>query len=229
MPSTRRPGAPADLEELRPQLFIIHNPAAAPILRGEGDREGDRFQLTSWRRDGLLARLRVRGFTVHTLENQIAALPGLPYAVRLGPPVVRALAAGERISYFALDAPGWRPAPPAPGAPGSVRQREGGVIRRRKGRGPGAYYLVVPGTLRPLPEDEALRRGYAAADGAFVMVGIAENGELLMPDLPLPPEHRVLLGRIATRTPDGWRIPREHAELVDDLLARLGLQMRTRS
>jgi hypothetical protein len=45
MPSRRRPGATCDLEEVRPDLFVVYNPAAGPALRGEGERNGDRFQL----------------------------------------------------------------------------------------------------------------------------------------------------------------------------------------
>lgn len=87
--SRRRPGAPADLEEVRPDLFVVHNPAAGPVLRGEGLREGDRFRLTSWRREGLVARLRDRGFVVLTLTDQIAALPPLPVAPSPGEPFTR--------------------------------------------------------------------------------------------------------------------------------------------
>lgn len=229
MGSKRRPGAPADLEELRPNLFVVHNPAAGPTLRGEGEREGDRFQLTGWRRDGLIARLRTKSFLVLTLADQIAALPALPPADPLGPTIARALALGERISFFGLAEgapPGWLPAPLAE-SPGAVSLREGWVVRRRKGRGPGSYYRVARGTLRPLREDEAVRYGYAlvALDGPVpVMPTPSEDGALL-PDLLLPAEHRVLLGRIAERDTEGWRYATRDAPLVAALLARLGLDL----
>ncbi len=228
MPSRRRPGAPADLEEVRPDHFVVHNPAAAPILRGEGTREGDRFQLTSWRRDGLIARLRARGFVVLTLADQIAALPALPAAPAAGTPLVRALAPGERISYFAAEPPGWQPAPTV--APGSVQLHEGWIIRRRRGRGPASYSRVSSGSLAPLDEAAALRLGYAGlADqgGAPIVATPATDQGWLLPDLPLPPEHRRLLGRLATRTAAGWHIPAGATPLAGALLARLGLRLRT--
>lgn len=224
MPSRRRPGAPADLEELRPNRFVVHNPLAGVVLRGEGERDGDRFTLTTWRREGLLARLRARQFKVLTLADQIAALPGLPAAAPLGPPQLRPLARGERVSLF-VGPTGWQPAPPAPDAPATVLLRPGQVIRRRKGRGPADYFLVAPGTLRPLAEDEALRHGYArvAHEGpAVVALALDEAGSLL-PDLPLPAAHRALLGRLAERTPAGWRVPPDAVAHVEALLTRLGL------
>lgn len=228
MPSKRKPGAPADLEEVRPGLFFVHNPAAGPTLRGEGDREGDRFRLTSWRREGLVARLRARSFTVLTLADQIAAVPDLPPATPPGPPVVRPLAAGERVSYFAPPGDGhplgWRPAPEAGGA---VTLREGWVIRRRKGRGPGSHYLVAPGALRPLDADEALRRGLAQvalAGPAPIMARPAEGG-WLMPEPPLPSAHRALLPRIADRAAVGWLVTPEALPLARALLARAGLAL----
>lgn len=226
MPSRRRPGAPADLEELRPDHFVIHNPAAAPVLRSEGIREGDRFQLTSWRRDGLIARLRARGFVVLTLADQIAALPALPAMPAAGAPLVRALAPGERISSFAADPPGWQPAPSV--APGSVQLHEGWIIRRRRGRGPASYYRVSGRSLAPLDEAAALRLGYALIaeqGGATVAATPADQGWLL-PDLPLPPEHRRLLGRLATHTRAGWHVSTSAKPLVSALLARLGLGLR---
>jgi len=226
MPSRRRPGAPCDIEELRPGLFIVHNPAAGPVLSGEGEREGDRFRLTSWRRDGLVARLRSRGFDVLTLADQIDALPPLATAVPPGDPVRHQPAAGDRISHFAGRPLGWAPAPSAPAPPGAVELRVGWVIRRRRGRGPADYFRVAgPGRLVGLDPDEALLAGYAqAALDAPDPVALAPAPDgLLLPDLPLPAPHRALLGRFADRAPDGWRIAAEARPLLADLLARLGL------
>jgi hypothetical protein len=223
MASKRRPGAPADLEELRPQLFLVHNPAMGPTLRGEGEREGDRFRLTSWRRDGLMARLRARGFAILTLADQVAALPALPQPPSLGPALSRALAGGERLSVFAANPLGWHPAPADPAAPGAVLLHEGQVIRRRKGRGPGSFYQVAPGTLRPLDEDAALRLGYASLDAPVPLEAQQVQGKLLLPDLPLPRAHRTLLGRFAEPSAEGWRFAPEELPLVEALLGRLGL------
>lgn len=228
MSSRRRPGAPCDIEELRPGLFIVHNPAAGPALRGEGERDGDRFRLTGWRREGLVARLRSRGFEVLTLADQIDALPALATAVPPGGFVSRPLAGGERVSYFSGRPLGWAPAPAAPDDAGSVELRVGWVIRRRKGRGPADYYRVAgPGALAPLDEDEALLAGYAQAalEAPAPLAVEPVPGGLLAPDLPLPTPHRNLLGRFAERAPEGWRVAPEALPLLADLLARLGLML----
>ncbi len=225
--SKRRPAAPSDLEELHPGFFLVHNPAASPILRGEGEREGDRFRLTSWRREGLIARLRSRGFIVLTLTDQIVALPALPLAVEPGVSLERKLAAGERISYFgglAVDLPGWLPA--LPGAqPGSVILREGWVLRRRRGRGPGSYARLHHGTLHSLSLDEALLHGYAQLSraGPWPVALRESEGGKQMPELLLPTAYRTLLGRFAQATPGAWLLSDEGLALVAALLKRLGL------
>lgn len=224
--SKRRPGAPADLEEVRPDLFVVHNPAAGPVLRGEGLREGDRFRLTTWRRDGLIGRLRDRGFTVLTLADQIAALPPLPVAAPPGEPFTRELAPGERISYFAADPPGWHAAPQL--APNQVSLREGWIIRRRRGRGAADYYYAERGTLTPLDETTALRLGYAliARQGGATLIAERAGEAWRLPDAPLPLEYRRLFGRLATHTRDGWLAPATVLPLAAALLARLGLHIR---
>ncbi len=229
MAAKRRPGAPADLEEVRPSRFIIHNPAASSTLRGEGERDGDRFLLTSWRREGLLARLRAKSFVVLTLADQIAALPALPPTAPPGPPIVRPLAANERVSYFAARPLGWQPAPPAPDNPQAVSLCEGWAIRRRKGRGPGAYYRLLRGTLQPLAEADALRHGLAqvALTGAQPIIVTPTEGGYMLPDLPLPPEHRTLLGRFSERQPNGTFLAPADLPLAAALLARLGLSLQT--
>jgi hypothetical protein len=229
VPSRRRPGAPADLEEVRPGRFIVHTPLVGGTLRGEGEREGDRFTLTTWRREGLIARLRAKQFAVLTLADQVAALPPLPPPAPLGAPVARQPAAGERVSVFAGDPPGWRPAPEDAATPGALALREGQVIRRRKGRGPGSFALVAAGTLRPLSEDDAVRQGYAQLrllGPATLEAARDADGRLTLPDLPLPPEHRQLLGRLADRSERGWLVADGADELAAALLARLGLELR---
>ncbi|MBX0327095.1 hypothetical protein K2Z83_05280 [Oscillochloris sp. ZM17-4] len=225
MSSRRRPGAPCDFEEMRPGLFIIHNPALGPTLRGEGDREGDRFTLTSQRGEGLVARLRARSFSVLTLADQAAGLPGLPTPAPPGEPRVRQLAAGERVSYFAAEPLGWAPAPEA--GPGAVSLREGWPLRRRRSRGSFSYHQLVGGALAPLDEDLALRIGYAqiALAGPLSIPATPVAGGHLLPDIPLPAAHRRLLGRAAARTPQGWLVPPEGLHTAAAILARLGIDM----
>ncbi len=227
MRAKRRPGAPADLEEVRPATFIVHNSATGPTLRGEGERDGDRFLLTTWRRAGLVARLRAKGFLVLTLADQIAALPALPPALFPGPLVDRPLVGGERISYFAAQPLGWQPVPLRLDQPQIAQLREGWVIRRRKGRGPGAYAHLWHGTLQPLSEDAALYHGFAQAalvGTAPITVQRTEEAYLL-PDLPLPDAHRVVLGRFSDRRFTAPRIAPADMPLVAALLARLGLTL----
>lgn len=223
MPSKRRPGAACDLEEVRPGLFIVHNPALGPLLRGEGEREGDRFRLTTWRGDGLVARLRARAFAVVTLADQIADLPAPPAVDPPGATLYRALAADERLSTFAADPLGWAPVPLAAEAPPRAVLRQGWVLRRRRGRGAADYYRLVGANLVPLPEDAAILQGYAQAAHAgplSVVLAPAPGGRLL-PDIPLPTTYRLPLGRFATKGRDGWLVPDESLGLVRELLARL--------
>jgi hypothetical protein len=225
MSSRRRPGAPCDFEELRPGLFIIHNPVLGPVLRGEGTREGDRFVLTSARGEGLIARLRARSFVAITLLDQASALPGLPTVEPPGAPQIRRLAANERVSYFAADPLGWAPAPEA--GPGEVSLRERWALRRRRSRGPFSYCQLVGGDLIPRDEDTALRIGYAQAAlaGPMRIAAAPAEGGCILPDIPLPAAHLRLLGRVATRAPQGWLVQQAGLPAAATLLARLGLTL----
>lgn len=225
MSSRRRPGTSCDFEEVRPGLFIIHNPALGPTLRGEGEREGDRFVLTSWRGEGLIARLRARSFVVHTLADQIAALPGLPHVAPPGEPLTHQLAANERISYFAADPLGWVPVSEV--EPGVVTLREGWALRRRRARGSFNYYQLLGGAFVLRNEDIALRVGYAlvALTCPHQICPIPAEGGYILPALPLPSAHQRLLGRIATQTAQGWLVSSVGMPVATALFARLGLHL----
>lgn len=227
MASRRRPGASCDLEELRPNLFVVHNPAAGPVLRGEGDREGDRFRLTTWRRDGLLARLQMRGFVVHSLIDQVAALPALPHSAPPGPAVLFLPAGRDRVSYFAGAPPGWQPLEPDLANSQQYALREGWLIRRRRGRGPASYAQVRAGRLSGLDEDHALYAGYAQAAlaGVTLLPATAHGDGYLLPDLPLPRAYSDLLGRIAEHTKAGWLVSPAGLESACALFARLGIEL----
>lgn len=225
MSSRRRPGAPCDFEEARPGLFIVHNPAIGPSLRGEGDRKGDRFTLTSWRGEGLVARLRARSFTVLTLADQAAALPSLPAVNPPGAQMVHTLAANERISYFAADPLGWAPAPEA--GPGAVYLCEGWALRRRRSRGPFSYYQLLGGSFVLHGEDAALSIGYAqvALTSAPQITATPADSGYLLPNLPLPAAHQRVLRRIAEHTPQGWVISPTGIPVATAILARLEISL----
>jgi hypothetical protein len=75
--STKQPHRSAiDLEEIAPNRFLVHTPRINALIKGEGKIAGRMFELTGWRRDGLIARLRERGFSVRTLGDQLDKLPG---------------------------------------------------------------------------------------------------------------------------------------------------------
>lgn len=226
--SKRRTGAPADLEEVYPDRFIVHNPAVGPSLRGEGEREGDRFILTTWRREGFLARVRGKTFVVLTLADQITLLPPLPRVTTSGAPVLYTPGQGQRVSYFA-GMIGWQPAAEAVDAPGAYRLVDGSVIRRRRGRGPGHYYHVRKGKLVTLDEDEALRYGYAIAIHTQTQVVVAyqgHDGQYQIPDLLLPSAHRTLLGRlIVGKQGENYAFGPEALGLIEVLLGTLGIEL----
>lgn len=227
MPSKRRPGAACDLEEVRPGLFLVHNPALGPLLRGEGERAGDRFRLTTWRGEGLVARLRARAFVVVTIADQIAGLPGPPAVDPPGATVYRALAADERLSTFVAEPLGWAPVPLSDESPPRAALRQGWVLRRRRGRGAADYYRLVGANLVPLPADAAILQGYAQAAhaGPLSVTLTPVPGGHLLPDLPVPTKHRLLLGRLATRGREGWLVPDESLGLVRGVLERLGITL----
>ena len=222
-----------DLEEIAPNQFLIHTGRIKIFLKDEGTIVGRLFTLTTWRRDGLLARLRARGFTVQTLANRVEQLPALPDPPAIGEACWRPLAhPAERFSVFGAESLRWEPVADEErdGARG-VMLRSGTVLRRRKGRGPAAFYLAVaePSSvgLRARDETTALLTGYAqaAAHGAL-LVAQRENDHFRLPDVELPPPHRALLQRIAT-SDDTFLVDQQGWPLAQELFARLGVRLAT--
>lgn len=228
-----------DLDEIAPNRFVMSNPHIASVLKSEGVITGRLFELTSWRREGLLARLRERGFIVRTLVDRVEALPAPPPPQPIGGIGWRPLATtNEQFGHFDLRQLRWHPLAPTlrDGMPGVVLC-DGWVVRRRKGRGLASFYLVHKERsggigLRPLDETEALLQGYAQAlafDPRPLLVtphpapdGDAE-GTLLLPMLELPRPYREALELGATRTTDGWLVGRRNWPLVQALFRRLGI------
>lgn len=223
----------SDLEEIAPNRFMIYNPHAAAILKSEGTITGRLFALTTWRREGLLGRLRDRGFHVLTLNDQMEALPRLPPPPPIGGTGWRSLARSiEQISTFDLRKLRWRTVTPeVRNDVEGVVLYAGWVVRRRKGRGAASYYLALAERggsigLRPLDEVTAILTGYAQAllhdDRPLIAEQHGERIDIRQIELPLP--YRVLLERIATPTAFGWSVQHRWWPLVAELFLRLGMR-----
>lgn len=220
-----------DLEEIAPNQFIVNTPQVQTWLKGEGTIQGRLFTLTTWRRDGLIGRLRNRGFRVLTLADQIEALPAPPAPPALGEPRWRPLThAAERYSRFDPQQLGWQPVDSEEhGSQRGVWLRPGWVLRRRKGRGPAAFYLATPEGvgvgLRALDETAALLTGYAQAHAhGTTLRGYLIDQHARLSLVELPPSHRALLRRFAQQH-DGWVTDRAGWALMQALFAQLGVRL----
>lgn len=223
----KQSGKPYDIDEIAPGRFVVRDSRANTLLKREGDLEGRLFTLRSWRREGLLARLRERGFRVRTLDDRIRALPPLPTPPDLGDSVWLPLPNDERWSFFDPQRLDWVEAPVATrnGADGCI-VREGQVIRRRRGRGTPRYALVALGpALRTIDETAALLYGYAQATQP-VLTAHREKEHIILPNCPLPPPYRACVRGLAVDsignrlviTPDAWTF-------VQAVYARLGIRL----
>jgi len=204
------------------------------LLKGEGNLRGRSFELTSWRREGLLARLRARGFAVRTLADWAAALPAAQRAPRIDGAGWRPLTSSiEQISHFDLRNLRWRPlAPERRDGVVGVTLYAGWVLRRRKGRGPASYYLALGERgggigLQPLDETEAILAGYAQALELDSRPLLAERRDdrILLPDVELPPPHRALLQRVATPNDQGLFVDAAAWPLARAVFARMGVEL----
>ncbi|MBC8164175.1 MAG: hypothetical protein H7Z42_23445 [Roseiflexaceae bacterium] len=226
----RRPKSP-DIEEITPSHFLVHNDNAFSVLRGEGERRGKLFELTTWRREGLLGRLELRGYTVLTLDKRIEALPAMPQPLPLGESGWR-LQSGEaeRLSVFDLASRQWQLVVFERGELGvGATVQAGQVLRRRKGRGAASYGLAVSeraGTIgtQTLTETPALLLGHAQSP-PLALRPHHEGEMVLLPVLLLPTPYREFLHRVAEETPLGWRIPPVGLPFATRALAQLGLTL----
>lgn len=224
---------PLDLEEIRPNRFLIHNAKSKLYLRGEGVTVGNTFELTSWRRDGLIARLRQGGFTVRTIDDQLAALPPLPQPVLFGELGVRTLQhPKERYAYWDTEHLRWSDVERGNETP-NVQLRTGWVLRRRRGRGAADYYIATtekPGRIGLLPRTEtaALLMGYAQATTTTertVHTSKHDNGYQLPEYLILPPPHRAVLKRIGERVEGATVVAEAGWTQAQQLFATLRLRL----
>lgn len=223
-----------DVEEFAPDRYMVRNVRAYPILKGEGVLRGQQFELTSWRRDGLVGRLRMAGLSVSTLSDQIDALPALPPASGVGRSGWRALTSPiERFSHFDPLTLHWQPIEPTEreGLPGVVLV-SGAALRRRKGRGAADFYIAAPERgdgIRLLPADEtvAILAGYANATAAAPRaLSVEVQGEaLILPEIELPPPYRQLLEHLIAAGDRPSMVTGRGRELAERLYAKLGLQL----
>lgn len=224
---------PFDLEEIRPQHFFIHNKAVCWLLRSEGTITGTYFELTGWRRDGLLARVRQQGFTVLTLHDQIEQLPRLRPAPPIGPACLWPSGRSERYSYFDPSTRTWNILPDAQPGQTHISLHAGWIIRRRRGRGEASYYRVFcersgSAGIAPLDETAALLLGYAqAALLAHAPLPVPHNRQgYRLPDLPLPPPYRQVLERIGQHSKQtGWQVNEQGWPLARLVYERLAIRL----
>lgn len=229
----RRRETAFDLEEIAPNRFLMHNVRTHAVLKGEGTITGRLFELTTWRRAGLLARLRARGFRLYTLGDRLDELPTPPSP----PPILglgwREVNGIEQISHFDLRRLRWHPL--------AVEDRDGvagvtiyggWVLRRRKGRGASSYYLAVVEHsggigLKPLDETTALLTGYAQAMALDARPLLVEqrDDQYILPDAELPPPYRRLIEHMTRPTDAGLLVERRDWPLVQEVFARLGVRL----
>jgi hypothetical protein len=230
-----------DLDEIGLNRFLVNNPSAFGVLKGEGQIAGRLFELTTWRREGLMARLRERGFAVRTIADRIAALPAPPRPPPLGAALWRPLSSAlEQFSQFDLDLLRWRPIEPELRGGAGVTLRAGWALRRRKGRGSSSYFLVFEergggAGLRPLDETEAVLVGYAQALERDPRPWIVERrpsasperaeDDVLLPDVELPPPYREALALFARASEAGPLVDQRGWPLARDLFGRLGVRL----
>lgn len=231
MPARHRT-ATFDLEEITPNHFVINTEAAYGVLKGEGERRGRVFELTSWRRAGLLARLAAREFNVLSLEKRIAGLPQLPMPLDHGPAVWRPLASeNERYSVFDLASYAWQPLANELRADRlGVTLNPGAVVRRRKGRGLASFLIAQAAnagslSLRPVDETSALLQGYAQAEQRqpLTITPLRDAGHVLLSLPPLPQSYREFMRRLGSEAAAGWQIADAGLPFATLALARLGV------
>jgi hypothetical protein len=227
-------GNKADIEEIAPDRFIVRDMRARPILKGEGELNGPLFELRTWRREGLFARLRAIGLHVVSFEDQIDALPGLPPAPPIGLTGWRLIAtATERFSRFDRDTLSWLPITPVP------RNQQLGIevpfghpLRRRKSRGAADFYVAIAERsgavgLQAVDETRALLIGYAIVAERRPVEIMAErhDAETWLPTITLPPAHHTLMERIATETDGYWHSQGRGSEFAIGVYGRLGVEV----
>lgn len=228
---------PLDLDEIQLDRFVIHNDKLRPLLRGEGVTVGHIFELVTSRREGLIARIRVRGFEVRTMADRIAALPSLPDVAPPGEPGVRALASNkERYAIFDTVELRWRDLPTETVfGKAAVRVPDQLALRRRKGRGKSDYYVATLVrkeliNLLPRSETDALLHAYAQLQrlGLQRPINAVRRVDGLFVDrhqATLPQPHSETLALLAHGKAEAWTFSKAALDLAREVFATLGLDL----
>lgn len=227
-----------DLDEIQPDRFQINNAKVQLLLRGEGTIDGRFFTLGTWRRDGLIARLRMRGFNIRTIDDRIAALPRIAQPAPLGDEGVRALSnARERLATFDARELRWRDLPvESIDGRDAVRVRIGAALRRRRGRGTADFFIATPSrdrdvNLTPVPETQALLHAYAqiAATNRIAITAQRDADRWLIAEqqATIPQPHREALQVIALGKAPTWTIPHNLFPLAQEIFGSLGITLQT--
>jgi hypothetical protein len=208
------------------------------LLRGEGVTIGKFFELVTWRREGLIGRIRDRGFNVRTLADRVAALRGIEHPVQpLGAEGIRLLShPKEHIAIFDRAQLHWQDLRVIEhGGKPAVRLSAGAALRRRKGRGHADYYIATLShdnqiNLLPTKEVSALLRAYgqiAQSEQPAVVHYSAGEETYLIPQRQalLPPPHRDLLQMLSHEKVEPWTVPASAFEYAQATFAKLGIQL----
>lgn len=225
-----------DLDEIKPNRFIIYNAQVRVILRGEGVIVGKFFDLVTWRREGLIARIRMRGFNVRTIQDRIDLLPAIAEVAPPGAQALRLLAAKERIGIFERADLHWRDLQPIlhENRP-AVRLHEHVAIRRRKSRGKADFYITTLNrasqiNFLPVTETDALLHAYGqiAGDDRPAIARFSEQADAYVvpqDQLILPPPHAAVLDMLALDHAARWTFPKAVADQVEDVFAKLAIEI----
>ena len=226
---------PIAVEELTPNAFVVHDIRVTQFLRGEGELVGNRFTLTSWRREGLFARIRQRGLIMASLDDQIADLPRLPHAPPIG--TVHWHHTGSAQDRWSMYDPTQRTL--APLDPVTYNNRAGvmiplgAVVRRRRGRGIPEWFgcHALNGNqldLVALDEDQALLYGLAQAASMAPPLPWERINTFAYLAIPqLPRQHMPLLGRLARFDQERqlWSSEITHLTFLSQFLQRVGITL----
>ena len=225
-----------DLDEIRFDFFVINNEKVKPLLRGEGDRDGRYFHLQTHRRDGWIARVRMAGFSVRTLQDRVNGLASITYDIESGAEGLFQLGtARERVAGWDTARLRWSELPVLHiEGERAVRLRVNEPLRRRRSRGAGDYFIAVPSSpgrigLQPVSERHAIVQAYSllASSGPVPLRARATPAGLLVSsDQALLPEpHREALNRLAQDDAEPWTFIEEHLGLAEQVFKNLGLSI----